>query len=88
MTREFEILEEARKLHQEKYNCEGVCPDFIKGAEWADSHPRKGLVDIEKVCEVLKNYMFKELFFQNRLERAEIINNVVCDVCKAILKEE
>ena len=24
---------------------------FQQGAEWADEHPRKGLVDIEKVCE-------------------------------------
>ena len=27
--------------------------DFIKGAEWADSHSRKGLVDIKKVCTFL-----------------------------------
>ena len=24
---------------------------YINGAEWADSHPRTGLVDIDKVCE-------------------------------------
>ena len=27
--------------------------DFVQGALWADEHPRKGLVDIEKVCEWL-----------------------------------
>lgn len=26
---------------------------FREGAKWADSHPRKGLVDIDKVCEWL-----------------------------------
>ena len=26
---------------------------FTIGAEWADSRPRKGLVDIDKVCEWL-----------------------------------
>lgn len=51
MGRVFEILEESRKLHQEKYNCEGICPDFIKGVEWADSHPRKGMVDVKKACD-------------------------------------
>ena len=28
---------------------------FIQGALWADSCPRKGLVDIEKACEWLKD---------------------------------
>lgn len=32
--------------------------DFINGAKWADKHPRKGLVDIEKVIEYLdKKYV-------------------------------
>ena len=30
--------------------------DFIAGAEWADEHPRKGLVDIDKACEYIKEY--------------------------------
>lgn len=31
--------------------------EFRLGAEWADEHPRKGLVDIDKVCEWMKtNY--------------------------------
>jgi len=30
---------------------------FTIGAEWADSRPRKGLVDIEKVCMWLKEMM-------------------------------
>ena len=27
---------------------------FVLGAVWADEHPRKGLVDIDKVCDWLK----------------------------------
>ena len=30
---------------------------FVQGALWADEHPRKGLLDIEKVCEWLENNM-------------------------------
>lgn len=28
---------------------------FVQGALWADEYPRKGLVDIEKACEWLKD---------------------------------
>lgn len=28
---------------------------FVDGVQWADEHPRKGFVDIDKVCEFLKN---------------------------------
>ena len=28
---------------------------FKVGAEWADAHPKKGLVDIDKACEWLRN---------------------------------
>lgn len=40
---------------------------FQLGAEWADAHPRKGLVDIEKVCEWLK----KGGYFVNNTETME-----------------
>ena len=28
--------------------------DYIAGAEWADEHPKKGLVNINNVCKWLK----------------------------------
>ena len=28
---------------------------FVAGAQWADEHPKKGLVDIDRACEWLKN---------------------------------
>ena len=57
---------------------------FIAGVEWADQHPRKGLWEAEKVCKVLKDYMFKERFFDNRITRTAIIDNVVCNLIKAM----
>ncbi len=32
-----------------------IVSEFIKGAEWADQHPKKGLWDAEKVCDFIKN---------------------------------
>lgn len=31
---------------------------FIRGAKWSDENPRKGLVDIEKVCSFLSGFSF------------------------------
>lgn len=43
MTRKEEIKQESKRRHLEKYNQEGFCPDFEKGAEWADEHPSQEL---------------------------------------------
>jgi hypothetical protein len=64
MTREEEKQEKARELAikyckdidyhgKEVYNigCAIACCEM---ADWADQHPRKGLVDIERVCEVIR----------------------------------
>jgi hypothetical protein len=32
---------------------------FLKGAEWADEHPMKGMVSIDDVCEWLYNHTHK-----------------------------
>lgn len=54
MKREEEIQIRA----EQEYNWFGDTGDvkgaFISGAKWADQHPRKGLVDIEKVIEYMK----------------------------------
>lgn len=53
MTRE-EIIQEA------KYSANGTIDDelaemyFIRGAKWADEHPKEGLWDKEKVTQWLK----------------------------------
>lgn len=72
MTREEEKQEKARELAikyckdvdphgKEVYNigCAIACCEM---ADWADQHPKKGLVDIEKVIEYMKkNSRFKYL---------------------------
>lgn len=67
MTREELLLNEANG-----YAFDLDCGDlntnrdtFIAGAEWADSHPRKGLVDIKKVSiwliDFFRNIMSKTM---------------------------
>jgi hypothetical protein len=56
MTREEEIKRGA------KYNANGTTDDvlaemyFIRGAEWADEHPKEVLWDSEKVISFLKEH--------------------------------
>ena len=42
---------------KECFNHSHLMDAVIEGAEWADKNPRKGLVDIEKVCEWLDLHM-------------------------------
>lgn len=66
----FQLLDRKKKTVQEH---------FIKGIEWSDSHPRKGLVDIEKVCDWIQNNAFK--YWE---ETAFYTSNLISDLCKAI----
>ena len=45
---------------------------FILGAEWADDHPRKGMVDIEEVCRFLKNFPTDRTDIINGLRKAMV----------------
>lgn len=63
MTREEEI-EQQTFVYYETCSDEDIAKSkgFIDGAKWADQHPRKGLVDIEKVIQyMIKNSRFKYL---------------------------
>mgnify|MGYP003302812853 CR=1 FL=1 len=59
--REEKIKQRAKEIQEELYDgfysghIEGYQRAFIEGVQWADNHPRKGLVDIEKVCDWLRN---------------------------------
>lgn len=50
MTREEEIQREAdsRWLHDSANN-----QRFVEACNWADQHPRKGLWDSEKACQII-----------------------------------
>lgn len=45
---------------------------FIDGAKWADEHPRKGLVDIDKACEWLNYVLRNGCFVNNDVGEREI----------------
>ena len=62
MTRKEEILKKACEFVDKRYQDVGIlttheasvaaCQDMV---EWADEHPRKGLVDIERVKDFLSS---------------------------------
>lgn len=68
MTREEDFKEEgriavnkyARELGDYTFGEGSMVEMFIQGAIYADQHPRKGLVDIEKACTYLES-VFKQL---------------------------
>ena len=81
MSRE-EIIKEAAADHWSCVCCGFDDPiadareeSFIEGAEWADEHPKKGLVSLDKVCEwidenILKAYIHleeDEIFYSDDL---------------------
>ena len=54
MTRKEKIQQSALELYPPIYSSSRERDAYIQGAEWADKHPREGLVDIEKVVEWLE----------------------------------
>lgn len=60
MTREEEIKQAAKNRadqYEHPVDWNNCYHHYIQGVEWADQHPRKGLVDIEKACEWLSDYI-------------------------------
>lgn len=54
MTREEEITNAAlEECAEQILDCKWA---FMDGARWADEHPQKGLVNIDKACEWLNNF--------------------------------
>ena len=51
---------------------------FIRGSEWADQHPKKGLWDTEKVIGWLMNNI------HNYLVNGRDIDLIYEDLCKAM----
>ena len=103
MTREEERIKETIRaadeyIHKRIYEDDcgrtgDTFPAFIEGAEWADQHPRKGLVDIEKACNFLKQFLstsdkndygethVKSMWFNNE-------DDFIEDFRRAMLEEE
>ena len=50
-----EIISRRDELMDAAKRNAAIVSEFIKGAEYADQNPRKGLWDAEKVCDFIKN---------------------------------
>lgn len=73
MTRKEEIEKQAFAVHpiimetliplcadheEVKQDCnQFIRKAYINGIEWADEHPRKGLIDINKACKFLEDHL-------------------------------
>lgn len=77
-----------REAHRLSF-CSSQCPEneldddlgwgFLIGVEWADEHPKEGLISIEKAAEWVKN-SFKGTFSEGLAE------NIKQDFIKAMTK--
>lgn len=77
-----------KEAHRQGF-CSSQCPEneldddlgwgFLTGVEWADEHPKEGLVNIEKAAEWVKN-AFKGPFGEGLAE------NIKQDFIKAMTK--
>lgn len=45
---------------------------WIRGAEWADQHPRKGLVDIDKIASFIKYHAQEFVYISTHSGEAKI----------------
>lgn len=48
---------------------------FKNGARWSDAHPRKGLVDIDEVCNLLHKKIV-DITYLNDEDRNEFVENI------------
>ena len=72
MTREEEIIIEFESAANQKCS-ENEKSLIISAMEWADEHPREGLVDIDDVCD----YLAKNLGYIETIEdRFEFIDEI------------
>lgn len=67
MTREEQIIHKAGSIVDGMISnyvpqdlCDNYYQGFIDSAKWADENPKEGLVSIDKVCELLSQYISPE----------------------------
>lgn len=61
---------------------------FCTGFDYADSHPRKGLVDIEKVVKWILENADKHIWYDETENECGITNDFIDDLRRAMLEEE
>ena len=93
MTREEKIKQNARKYAEPLADSLhfGDSPmtrarihAFIKGAEWADEHPREGLWDSEKVIKWILENADKHTWYDETENECGITNDFIKDLQKAM----
>ncbi len=84
MKREEERKQAAENFLDKNKNIYFYADAFEGGAVWADEHPRKGLVDIDKVCKWLE----KGGYFVNNTETIEDFRNAMMNENTSIIDEE
>ena len=75
MTREEEIRQYLKERNIPIKSLEAN--SIIEGIEWADENPKKGLVSIDKVCELLKKHINIHGFEDVKIKWIE-------QICKAL----
>jgi len=83
MTREEEIKQAANDIFdiedQKRLN-----QGFIKGAEWADQHPKEGLWDAEKVCDFIASHLTDKSIINNWQLPYQTVQDFIEDLHKAM----
>ena len=85
MNREEEIKQAAKNRadqYEHPVDWNNCYHHYIQGAEWADQHPREGLWDAEKLCNILRNKMNSNWFYE-KMERADY-DSIIEDLHKAM----
>ena len=97
MTRKEEIQIAAKTAYPynggtKGYICEASIPIFIQGAEWADNHPKEGLVDINSVCGWLitniNDYIETSFIGEYTTFEEFRVDDMIKDIRKAMEKGE
>jgi len=90
MTREEEFTHEgfvyANNICMERkcelFEVKDIAHDFVQGAIYADQHPKEGLWDAEKVCNILRNKMDSN-WFHEKVERGDY-DSIIEDLRKSM----
>ena len=75
MSREEEIKQAAKNRadqYEHPVDWNNCYHHYIQGAEWADQHPREGLVDIDKIASFIKYHAQEFVYISTHSGEAKI----------------
>lgn len=71
-------------IHDEEFSCEDMADMFLKGAQYAGSHPRKGLWDAKKVVKWILENADNHIWYDETENDCGITDNFIEDLQKAM----